>query len=109
MPAQARSSEVGLSAQSWHARPWQDVLAELEAAQAGLSSDEALARRERFGPNQLPQQPGPTIWRILLRQFQNPLIYILLIAAVVSLAIGEWLDAGFIAAVLVLNAAIGGY
>ena len=49
------------------------------------------------------------MWEILLRQFRSPLIYILGVAAVVSLAIGDVKDAGFIAAVLVLNALIGGY
>lgn len=93
----------------WHASPLQQVLAELETSESGLSEQEVLARRERFGPNQLPQQPGPTAWQIVLRQFQNPLIYILGVAAIVSLVIGEFVDAGFIVAVLVLNAAIGGY
>jgi magnesium-transporting ATPase (P-type) len=70
---------------------------------------EAEARLKSYGPNRLPEQPAPTLWEILLRQFRSPLIYILGVAAVVSLAIGDVKDAGFIAAVLVLNALIGGY
>ncbi len=93
----------------WQAWPLPDVLAEVDATESGLSETEAAARLERFGPNQLPQQAGPTVWQILLRQFKSPLIYILAIAAVVSIAIGEHVDAAFIAAVLALNAVIGGY
>ncbi len=46
---------------------------------------------------------------ILLRQFQSPLIYILVAAAVVAVIAGDVKDAGFIAAVLAINAVIGGY
>jgi magnesium-transporting ATPase (P-type) len=81
----------------------------LSAAETGLTAEEAEARLKSYGPNRLPQQPAPTLWEILLRQFRSPLIYILGIAAVVSIAIGDVKDACIIAAVLVLNALIGGY
>jgi len=93
----------------WHALPLPDVFTKVEATESGLSENEAKARLEKFGPNELPHKPPPRWWEIVLRQFQNPLIYILGVAAVVCIAIGEFSDAGFIAAVLVLNAAIGGY
>ncbi len=93
----------------WHALPLPEVLAQLEAAEGGLSESEAKKRLEKFGPNELPHEPPPTWWEIVLRQFKSPLIYILGVAAVVCIGIGEFSDAGFIAAVLVLNAAIGGY
>ncbi len=94
---------------SWHSLPLPEVLAGVETTEAGLGENDARARRERFGPNQLPEQPGPTVRQIVLRQFQSPLIYILGIAAVVSVLLGEFVDAGFILAVLALNAVIGGY
>lgn len=97
------------SAPSWHALPPADVLAAVEATEAGLSAREAARRLQQFGPNELPHKAPPTPWEIVLRQFQNPLIYILGVAALVCIAIGEFTDAAFIAAVLVLNAAIGGY
>lgn len=96
-------------APSWHALPPADVLAAVQATEAGLSAREAAQRLQQFGPNELPHKPPPTAWAIVLRQFQNPLIYILGVAAIVCIAIGEFTDAAFIAAVLVLNAAIGGY
>lgn len=73
----------------------------------GLSNAEVALRQAQYGPNRLPQPTPAGISRIFLRQFLSPLIYILLIAAAVSLLIGEWTDAGFIFAVLIINAVIG--
>lgn len=101
-----RDGEPGLA---WHALDAGRVREALSAAETGLASAEAEARLQNHGPNRLPEQPAPTLWEILLRQFRSPLIYILGVAAVVSLAIGDLKDAAFIAAVLVLNAMIGGY
>jgi len=107
MKTQTRSQAP--QAQPWHALPLADVLAHLQATEAGLTQAEARARLERFGRNELPHEPPPTWWVIALRQFKSPLIYILGVAAVVCLFAREFTDAGFIAAVLMLNAAIGGY
>jgi Ca2+-transporting ATPase len=94
---------------NWHTLDLAAVLSAVQANERGLSSAEAEARLRLFGPNELPHKPPPTWWQILLRQFQSPLIYILGIAALVSIAIGHEEDAAFIAAVLLINAAIGGY
>jgi len=77
--------------------------------QAGLADKEAERRRERYGPNKLPEQKRDTVVRTFLRQFRDPLIYILLIAGAVSLAIGNLEDAAFIFAVLLFNAGLGTY
>ena len=94
---------------AWHALDLSSVEQTLEATPSGLSGPEAAARLAKYGPNELPHAPAPTWWQILLRQFRSPLIYILGVAVVVSVAIGESTDATFIAVVLGLNAAIGGY
>jgi Ca2+-transporting ATPase len=94
---------------SWHALDLPSLERALDATPDGLSGAEAAARLARVGPNVLPHAPPPTWWQIALRQFHSPLIYILGVAAVVSVAIGEPVDAAFIAAVLALNALIGGY
>ena len=83
------------------------VIEALHAARSGLSDNEAAARLATFGPNELPRVPPPTLLQIILRQFASPLIYILAIAAGVSLALGELKDAAFIAGVLLINAIIG--
>ena len=99
----------------WHTLDLPGVLRATNAREGGLTGDEAADRLKHFGPNRLPQQPSPAWWMILLRQFQNPLIYVLGAAALVSLIAGLLedpgllTDAAFIAVVLAVNAAIGGY
>ena len=83
------------------------VLCALGVSRHGLSHAEAAARLEHYGPNVLPRAKPPSVGRVFLRQFASPLIYILLAAALVSVLIQEWSDAGFIGAVLLVNAIIG--
>lgn len=92
-----------------HAEPLAAVLARLDAGPAGLSTAEAAARLARHGPNRLPDRHGRTLAGIVLHQFRSPFIYLLLAAAAVSLLLGHLVDAGFIAVVLLFNAAIGGW
>ncbi len=84
--------------------------------QQGLSAAEAQKRLAQYGPNALPEQPPKPLWRRFLRQFQSPLIYILLFALAVDLVI--WIGAGApgvpieslaIALILLLNAGLGVY
>ncbi|NQV23320.1 MAG: HAD-IC family P-type ATPase [Rhodopirellula sp.] len=94
---------------AWHSLDRTSLATTLKTTTAGFTSAEAASRLAEYGRNQLPHRPPPAWWQIVLRQFRSPLIYILGLAAVVSLAINEPTDAAFIAAVLCLNAAIGGY
>lgn len=92
----------------WHTRSAEDALRELETdIEQGLSANEAEARLERHGPNTIRRDEGEPVWKILLGQFTDPLISILLIAAVVSFAFQELVDAAVILAVVVINAGIG--
>ena len=93
----------------WHATDIATLENTLDSSSAGLSGSEAAARLETYGPNHLPEKRPPAWWTIVLRQFQSPLIYVLALAAIVSLLIKEPTDAAFIAAVLCLNAVIGAY
>jgi magnesium-transporting ATPase (P-type) len=90
----------------WALEP-QDALRALEAAADGLSEAEAERRLERHGRNEVAEGKRGRALGIALGQFTSPLIAILLVAAVVTLALREFVDAGVIAAVLVLNAIIG--
>ena len=83
------------------------VLSALNASKSGLSSNEAAARLEQYGPNVLPRRTAPGMLQIFLSQFKSPLIYVLVAAALISLVIHEYSDAIFISAVLLLNAIIG--
>ena len=91
----------------WHALTAKDALHRLHSEERGLSSQEVLIRRKRYGENRLPEGRKVTVLRLFLRQFLSPLIYILLAAAVFSLWMREISDAVFIFAVLLINAVIG--
>jgi Ca2+-transporting ATPase len=84
-----------------------EALRALGSRPEGLSSEEARLRLDRFGPNRIRETRRDSALRIFARQFQSPLIYILLIAGAVTLALREYVDAIVIGAVLVLNAVIG--
>jgi len=91
----------------WFTMNRADVLDCLSTVSGGLSDEEAASRLAHVGPNTLPRRKPPGLIEILLRQFRSPLIYLLAIAAAVSLAIGEAKDAAFILGVLLINAIIG--
>jgi Ca2+-transporting ATPase len=74
---------------------------------SGLDPAEAAKRLERDGPNELRAQPPVPLWKLVLRQFESPLVWILVVAAVVSGVIGDLPDAIAIAVIVLLNAAIG--
>ena len=104
--SEAGSGEPG-AAIPWHAVPVRDALAKLDCGDAGLSSTEAAERLKRHGPNRLtPPKPRSALMRFLA-QFNNALIYVLLAAAEISLALGEVVDAAVIAGVVIINAVIG--
>jgi Ca2+-transporting ATPase len=85
----------------------EEVLDIYGSSSNGLRQSEAAVRLEEYGPNALPEPSGSTLFQLILRQFLSPLIYVLLVAAVISLLLEEFADAGFIFAVLVINAVIG--
>lgn len=73
----------------------------------GLTAREAAARLQRVGPNSMPVPPGRSIAATVAAQFRSPLIYLLVVAAALSLALGHPGDATVIAMVLAINAAVG--
>lgn len=94
---------------AWHAEPPESAISGFGTdPHRGLASSDAAARLNEHGPNKLPRRPPTAWWRILLRQLASPVIFILLLAAGLSLATGRAFDAGFIVVVLVLNTLIGG-
>jgi len=94
-------------APAWHSMDIETVAAEVGTGRQGLAVAEARARLERHGKNVIETVPPPGRVEVLLNQFRSPVIYILVIAALVTLVLEEFIDAGVIAAVLILNAAIG--
>ncbi|MCB9742269.1 MAG: cation-translocating P-type ATPase [Alphaproteobacteria bacterium] len=73
----------------------------------GLSAEQAAARLERDGPNEVAQAAPPSPWATLLEQLKNPMVAMLLVAAAVAGALGEHADAVAIGVIVVLNAGVG--
>ncbi|TCD48427.1 cation-translocating P-type ATPase [Chlorobium sp. N1] len=96
------------SAERWHAQPSGEVLRGLEASLEGLSSEEARRRFHRDGPNRIGEPRRISPIKLFLRQFANVLILILLLAALLSLWLGELLESAAIL-VIVLFAVILGF
>lgn len=106
-PATRAQELDGGTGPAWHNLDGSEVEQQLETGGHGLAQHEAEARLERHGPNLLEEEPPAPGWLVFLGQFRSPLIFILLLALVVTLLLDEHLDASVIAAVLVLNAVIG--
>lgn len=83
------------------------VITALKSSRHGLSPQEAQNRLQLVGPNAFPEVALPGFLMIFFRQFRSPMIYILLLAAVVSIVVQEYSDAVFIMLVLLVNAIIG--
>ncbi|MEK2690119.1 cation-translocating P-type ATPase [Bdellovibrio sp. GT3] len=90
-----------------HQRSLEDVLKSSPSVNQGLTSLEAELRLQANGPNVFPTKKPRPLWKIFLGQFASPLIYILLAAGGVALAIGDTRDALFIAIILLINSVIG--
>jgi Ca2+-transporting ATPase len=74
---------------------------------SGLSPQEARERLDKYGSNELVERPRPGFLKLLLDQFNNFLVIILIVAAILSLFLGEIVDASAIMAIVVLNAVLG--
>ena len=90
-----------------HAMDYAAVLRALDVTGDGLSAAEAAQRLERHGPNRLTERRGRGPLVRFLLQFHNVLIYVLLVAAVVTALLGHWVDSGVIVGVVVINAIVG--
>ena len=100
-------TDLPAAPESPHALTAADVLASLDSTQAGLSSDEAARRLSSHGPNRLPEPTRDGAVKRFLKHFDDVLIYILLAAATLKAALGDWIDFWVILAVAVINALIG--
>src|SRR5687768_41640 len=91
-----------------HAKPINEVIAALHAhLERGLTSEEARERLRQHGPNELTEKPKPGFLALLWDQFNNYLVIILIIAALISVALGEYVDSIAIMFIVILNAVVG--
>jgi Ca2+-transporting ATPase len=91
----------------WEVLEVQESFNLLASSEAGLSGDEAQKRLAEVGPNVLVAEEKIRFFSILLHQFKSPLIYVLLVAAVVTFFLQEYIDMAVILAVVILNSVIG--
>lgn len=85
----------------------EEIFKKLKTSQDGLSKESAKARLEKHGPNELLQEKTDSLFVIYLRQFKSPLIYLLLVAALVVFLIGEFTDGLVILFVIFFNSVVG--
>ncbi len=91
----------------WYSMTAEEVFSSLNTDKHGLSTDDASRRIQEYGPNKLPEKGKPSAFSRFIKQFNNILIYVLLVAAVVTAVLGHWVDTGIILAVVIINAVIG--
>lgn len=92
----------------WHALTPADTATCLFAdGRAGLSSQQIVERQTRYGPNQLAETPPMPMWRRFLGQFAELIVWILIAAALIAGALGEWLDTVAIFAIVLMNGILG--
>ena len=93
---------------SWHELSVSQVAELLETDLAsGLFAAEVKSRAKQYGPNELTEPPLPRWWLKLLNQFNEIVIWILIAATILSAVLGDWLEAGAILAIVILNALLG--
>ncbi len=94
--------------QKWHSMEADKVLDTLKSGrEKGLSANEVKERIEKYGRNEIPKVKKRTWWMRLLMQFHNVLIYVLMVAAVITALLDHWVDTWVILAVVIINALIG--
>ena len=73
----------------------------------GLNASEVLEKRNQFGENTLPAEKTRSIWSLIFAQLKSPLVYIILVAAAISLIVGEYGDFAIIMVVVVIDTVLG--
>jgi len=98
----------------WHGRDVEAVLDALETGAEGLSAEEATRRHAEYGPNEIREEDGVSPVALFVAQFQDFLIYVLVFAAILSLAVGvlpgqdpHYIDAALIFVILLANGVFG--
>ncbi len=91
----------------WHSKSDIDVLKSLESSQSGLTSEQAKKRFQEFGPNQIKKKSKDTVFKLLWRQINNPLIWVLIGSSTVAILLGKITDGLVVLSVVVINTIIG--
>jgi Ca2+-transporting ATPase len=93
----------------WYSLNQDDILKKLETSKFGLDQEEVKKRQEKYGLNKLPEVKKESKLSIFLRQFKSSLVYVLLVASIISFLLGDLVDAGVIMLAILINVVIGFY
>ena len=91
----------------WHQKEVADIFEQLSSSSQGLSSDDALQRLQKYGPNELKEKKRRSPLMMFLDQFRDFMILVLMAAAAISGIVGELSDTIPIIVIVILNAVIG--
>ena len=106
MPDQNKSSKIK-NEFTWHSLSPHEVLQQLGVEDKGLTGENARLRLEKYGPNQLTESPRPGFLVTLWAQLKDFVVLLLIIASIISVLLGETIDAAAILTIVVLNAILG--
>lgn len=95
--------------QTWHSQALSKVLHSLESSPTGLTTKQVEIAQKKYGLNQLPPKKKEPLFKIIFKQLNNLLNYILIAAAFFSALTAHWIDFWVIALILIVNTAIGLY
>jgi Ca2+-transporting ATPase len=84
-----------------------ELFTQFGSSAGGISSEEASRRLQKYGKNELKEAPPEPWWMLLIEQFNSPVIWVLIGAVLISVFIGEMIDAVVVGAILLLNALLG--
>jgi len=99
---------MDIERKTWHSHSVVEVAEALKTnLETGLSSAEAELRLKQYGTNELAEKPRPSFWQLLLGQFNDFIVIILLVAGGISLLLGDYVEAAAIMAIVILNAILG--
>jgi calcium-translocating P-type ATPase len=93
----------------FHQMTVEEIIPHLKSDWKGLSTGEVNKRRDEYGLNKMPQPKSKSLIEIFFHQFLNPLIYVLIVAAIISIITGDIKDAIFIIAIILINSILGTY
>jgi len=96
-----------MKTQNWYNLNASEVLRVLKSSQNGLTSQEAEKRFKKYGKNKLPEKKKFSQLEIVLNQLKSPLVYILLIAALITFFLENFIDTGVILVAVLINTIVG--
>ena len=107
MKINSKRQKVYHSSKNWHAIPIDDLFSELNSRPGGLTQQEASEYLQKYGLNRLKPPVSRGVLLRFLDQFRNVLIYVLLVAGLVTALMGHWVDTAVILGVVLINGVIG--